>query len=66
MKWAKGLALKFEGRKKQVNGMKEEEGEKTKILEMKVKQVGTRFLRNLEGMRGTAQGPGFASERRNP
>lgn len=46
--------------------MKEEEGEKTKILEMKVKQVGTRFLRNLEGMRGTAQGPGYASERRNP
>lgn len=33
---------------------------------MKVKHVGTRFLRNLEGMRGKAQRPAHASERRNP
>lgn len=44
--------MKSERRKKS----NEEEGKKTKILEMKVKRVGTRLLRNLEGMRWKARG----------
>lgn len=46
--------------------MKEKKKKTTKILKMKVKHVGTRFLWNLEGMRGKAQRPAYASERKNP
>lgn len=44
--------MKYEKRKKSNEG----EEKKTKILEMKVKRVGTRLLRNLEGMRWKARG----------